>query len=172
MCSMWNLLSLYTPVPSYGSHPKNYSNLISTSHHYDGIELANLASPSPPSMVLQNPLPHQWLVSTTPLSPRAPATPPVETGVHHLMTLSTKEVNLQTQCIQYFSTTATANPSTSFTSNTSNMPLHLPMPPIDRVAKGPQFPIRHITNNETTWAALNHSIVDDFTQSPTTMSSL
>ena len=55
----------------------------------------------PPPMVLQNPLPVQGLVETaTPpqANPNDPGAPPIaETGVHHLMTMTTEEVNLQTR---------------------------------------------------------------------------
>ena len=55
----------------------------------------------PPPMVLQNPLPVQGLVATAtpPQATRnAPEAPPTaKIGVHHLMTMTTEEVNLQTR---------------------------------------------------------------------------
>ena len=61
----------------------------------------NLTPPGPPPMVLQNPLPVQGLVATTPPphpNPNAPGEPPtVETSVHHLLAMTTEEVNLQTR---------------------------------------------------------------------------
>ena len=54
----------------------------------------NLTPQGPPPMVLQNPLPIQGLAETaTPpqATPNTPGAPPVaETGVHHLMTMTTK----------------------------------------------------------------------------------
>ena len=51
-------------------------------------------------MVLQNPLPIQGLVETTPppeANPSAPgALPTAKTGVHHLLAMTIEEVNLQT----------------------------------------------------------------------------
>ena len=61
----------------------------------------NQAPQGPPPMVLQNPLPFQGLVeNATPsqANPNAPGPPPTtEIGVHHLMTMTTEEVNLQTR---------------------------------------------------------------------------
>ena len=56
----------------------------------------NSAPPGPPPMVLQNPFPFQGLVSTTPTPhPNAPGAPPTaKTGVHHLLSMTTEEVNL------------------------------------------------------------------------------
>ena len=67
---------------------------------------ANQAQPNPSPqgplpMVLQNPLPIQGLVATAPPpqpDPNALGTPPmVETSVHHLLAMTTEEVNLQTR---------------------------------------------------------------------------
>ena len=61
----------------------------------------NQAPKESPPMVLQNPLPVQGLVATTPppqANPNALGAPPVtKIGVHHLMTMTTEEVNLQTR---------------------------------------------------------------------------
>ena len=58
----------------------------------------NLASLGPPPMVFQNPLLVQGLVAiATPTqpNPNALGAPPmVETGVHHLLAMTTEEVNL------------------------------------------------------------------------------
>ena len=60
----------------------------------------NLAPLGPPPMVLQNPLSVQGLVATA--SPPQPnpnslgAPPTAKTGVHHLLAMTTEEVNLQT----------------------------------------------------------------------------
>ena len=52
-------------------------------------------------MVLQNPLLVQGLVATATPPQATPNTlgapPTTETGVHHLMTMTTEEVNLQTR---------------------------------------------------------------------------
>ena len=49
-------------------------------------------------MLLQNLLPIQGLVATAPFPPPVPAAlvtaPPTETGINHIMTLSTEEVKL------------------------------------------------------------------------------
>ena len=90
----------------------------------------NPAPPGPPPMVLQNPLPLQGLVATINMPPPAPAAPaaasPTEIGVHHLLAMTTDEVNLQTRWNQYGSTTKTADPLAESTSKATNIPLHLP----------------------------------------------
>ena len=59
----------------------------------------NLTPPGPPPMLIQNSLPVQGLVATAPRpqpNPNAPGAPPmVETGVHHLLAMTIKEVNLK-----------------------------------------------------------------------------
>ena len=61
----------------------------------------NSAPQGPPPMVLQNPLPVQGLVATAPppqANSNAPGAPPTaEIGVHHLLGMTTEEVNLQTR---------------------------------------------------------------------------
>ena len=66
----------------------------------------------------------------------------------------------------------TAEPSATSTFGTTNMPLHMPPPPTDGAARGPWFPMWHITNNATYRDSLNYNIFDDLAQSPTTMSAL
>ena len=87
----------------------------------------NLAPQGPPPMVLQNPLPVQGLVATAPppqANPKALGAPLMaETGVHHLLAMTTKEVNLQTRWNQYDTTTEPANTSVASTSKTINLPL-------------------------------------------------
>ena len=60
----------------------------------------NQAPQGPFPMVLQNPIPVQGLVATVSppqANPNTLGEPPIaETGVHHLMTMTTEEVNLQT----------------------------------------------------------------------------
>ena len=120
-------------------------------------------------MVLQNPLPLQGLVATTPIPPPAPAAPtadsPIGIGTHHLLALTTDEVNLQTRHNQYGSTAETTDPSVTSTSKATNIPLHLPPFP-------PHPPIWRVANNATARAAMSYSIVDDLPQTPTTMSAL
>ena len=81
-------------------------------------------------MVLQNPLPFQVLVATTPPfqpNPNALGPPPMaETGVHHLLAMTTEEVNLQTRRNQYGTTTEPADSSAASMSKTINLPLQLP----------------------------------------------
>ena len=78
-------------------------------------------------MLLQNPLLVQGLVATaTPpqANPNAPKAPPMaKTGVHHLMTITTEEVNLQTRRNQYGTTTEPIDSSATSTSKTTNLPL-------------------------------------------------
>ena len=54
----------------------------------------NPAPQGPPPMVIQNPLPVQEFVETAPppqANPNAPGAPPMaETGVHHLLVLTTE----------------------------------------------------------------------------------
>ena len=119
-------------------------------------------------MVLQNPLPVQGLVETAP--PPQPNTnalgaPPIaETGVHHLLAMTTEEVNLQARWNQYGTTTKPADTSATSTSKTVNLPLQLP--PFSH------RPIRRIANNTMARAAVSYSIVDDLAQTPTAMSAL
>ena len=79
----------------------------------------NLAPPGPPPMVLQNPLLVQGLVATTPNPHPNPTTPAVplivEIGVHHLLPLTTKELNLQTRRNQYKTNTEPIDPSVAST---------------------------------------------------------
>ena len=60
----------------------------------------NPAPQGPPPMVLQNPLLVQGLVENAPppqANPNASRAPPMaETGVHHLLAMTTEEVNLKT----------------------------------------------------------------------------
>ena len=84
----------------------------------------------PPPMVLQNPLPFQVLVEIAPppqANPNTPRAPPMaETGVHHLLAITTKEVNLQTKRNQYGTTTEPVDTSVAYTSKSVNAPLQLP----------------------------------------------
>ena len=80
------------------------------------------------------------------------------------MTMSTKEVNLQTRINQYDTTTEHVDSSTASTSKTTNLPLQLP--------SFPCLPIHKITNNAIARAAVSYSIVDDLAQTPTAMSAL
>ena len=72
-------------------------------HATNAIDQAqpNLAPPGPSPMVLQNPLPVQGLVVIAPPpqpNPNALGAPPMtEIVVHHLLTMTTEEVNLQTR---------------------------------------------------------------------------
>ena len=119
-------------------------------------------------MVLQNPLPFQGLVAITPPpqpNPNALGAPPTaETGVHHLLPMTTEEVNLQTRRNQYGTTTEPAESSVASTSKTVNLPLQLP--------PFPRSPIHRVANNATARAAVSYSIVDDLAQTPTAMSAL
>ena len=60
----------------------------------------NPVPPGPAPLVLQNPLLVQILLATAPAlqpNPTTPAAPPpAKKGVHHLLALTTEEVNLQT----------------------------------------------------------------------------
>ena len=119
-------------------------------------------------MVLQNPLLVQGLVATTPNphpNPTAPRAPPmIEIGVHHLLAMTTEEVNMQTRWNQYGITTKPADTLTASMSKIVNLPLQLPPflhPPICRIA-----------NNATARVAISYSIVDDLAQTPTAMSAL
>ena len=75
-------------------------------------------------MVLQNPLLVQGLVATTPPpqpNPNASGAPPTtEIGVHHLLAMTTEEVNLQTKRNQYETNTKPSDTSVASTSKTTN----------------------------------------------------
>ena len=119
-------------------------------------------------MVLQNPLPVQGLVATAPPpqpNPNAPGAPPMaEIGVHNLLAMTTKEVNMQTRRNQYGANTKPVDSSATSTSKTVNLPLQLP--PFSCPL------IRRIANNATARAVVSYSIVDDFAQTPTAVSTL
>ena len=139
------------------------------------MEQPNLAPQGPPPMVLQNPLQNQGMFVTQTLVQRNTATTyagqPINLGVHHLMALSS-DVNLQTRCNQYGSTTKTINPSTTSTSTSLNMSLQFMIPPMDGIFKVLRSSLRHVANNPTTRAAFNYSLVDELDQSPSAMSAL
>ena len=90
------------------------------------------AQPNPapqghPPMVLQNPLPVQGLVATAPPpqpntnAPRAP--PMAETGVHHLLAMTTEEVNLQNRQNKYKTNTEPVDTSAASTSKIITAPI-------------------------------------------------
>ena len=85
-------------------------------------------------MVLQNPLLVEGLVAIVPPpqpNPNTPGEPPmVEIGVHHLLAMTTEEVNLQTRRYQYGTTIEPADTSAISTSKTVNLPLQLPPFPL------------------------------------------
>ena len=129
--------------------------------HNTNIEVPaqpNPTPPGPPPMVLQNLLPLQGLVATTPAPQPTSTTPsaslPIEIGVHYLLALTTEEVNLQTRKNQYGSNIEPTDLSLSSTSNTTNIIFHLhPFPPLP--------PMWWVSNNATTRAAVSYNIVDD-----------
>ena len=92
----------------------------------------------PCPMVLQNPLPIQGLVATAPppqANPNTPGAPPIaETGVHHLLAMTTEEVNLQTRQNYYDTTTKPTDTSGIYiqvgqrTSSITPFPLPLDTP--------------------------------------------
>ena len=120
-------------------------------------------------MVLQNPLPLQGLVGTALMPPPAPvapaATPPTETGVHHLLAMTIDEVNFQIGRNKCGSTTETVDQSMTSTSNATNIRLPLPYFP-------PLPPIWRVANNATSRVVVSYSIVDDLSKTPITMSAL
>ena len=88
-------------------------------------------------MVLQNPLPVQGLVATAPPpqpNPNTPGAPPTaETGVHHLLAMTTEKVNLRTRRNQYETNTEPTDTLAASMSKIVNAPLQLPpfpRPPI------------------------------------------
>ena len=128
----------------------------------------NPAPQGPPPMVLQNPFLVQGLVAIAPppqANPNAPGAPPtINTGVHHLLAMTTEEVNLQTRHNHYGTTTEPADTLAALTSKIVNLPLQLPPFPCS--------PICRIANNATTRATVSYSIVDDLAQTPTAMFAL
>ena len=94
---------------------------------------AQLAPQGPPPMVLQNPLPVQGLVATIPppqVNPNTLGAPPMaETGVHHLLAMTTEEVKMQTRRNQYGTATKLVDTSVTSTSKIVNPPLKLPLFP-------------------------------------------
>ena len=85
-------------------------------------------------------------------------------GVHHLLAMMTKEVNLQTRWNQYGTTIEPADTSVASMSKTVNLPLQLLL--------FPHPPICIIDNNAMARATVSYSIVDDLAQTPMTMSAL
>ena len=87
-----------------------------------------------------------------------------EIGVHHLLAMTTEEVNLQTRRNQYGTTIKPADTLVTSTSKTVNLPLQLP-------------PFAHplvfqVENNTTARATISYSIVDDLVQTSMSMSAL
>ena len=87
-----------------------------------------------------------------------------EIGVHHLLAMTTEEVNLQTRRNLYATTTEPVESSAASTSKIVNLPFQLP--------SFSRPPIRRVTNNATARVTVSYSIVDDLAQIPATMSAL
>ena len=144
----------------------------------------NSPQPQQPPLVLQNPLPTQGVVNTEPLAPpqtnaptqqityAAPDQPMFDSGTHHLLMMSSDEVNLQTRRNQYGSTPEVPPANKSTNTHPTDQALCIPPPPLDGAPKAPRFPLRRINNNPNARAASNYNIVDDLAQSPAAMSAL
>ena len=78
-------------------------------------------------MVLQKPLLVQGFVATAPppqANPNALGAPPMaEIGFHHLLAMTTEEVNMETRQNQYGTTTKPTESSIASISKTINLPL-------------------------------------------------
>ena len=95
-----------------------------------------------------------------------------DSGTHHLLMMSSDEVNLQTRRNQYGSTSESPPADKPINAHPTDQALRIPPPPLDGAPKAPRFPLRRINNNPNAWAASNYNIVDDLAQSPTAMSVL
>ena len=102
----------------------------------------------------------------------APDQPPSDSGTHHLLMMSSDEVNLQTRRNQYGSTPEAQPAHTPTNTHPTDQSLRIPPPPLDGAPKAPRFPLRRINNNPNARAASNYNIVDDLAQSPAAMSAL
>ena len=101
-CTLYGVYGHYTfECPFMGRAKQAIRNEVQHATNTTDQAQTNPTPQGPPPMVLQNPLPVQGLVATTPPpqpNPNAPGAPPItETGVHHLLTMTTEEVNLQTR---------------------------------------------------------------------------
>ena len=101
------------------------------------------------------PLLVQGLVATTPPpqpNPNALGAPPTaETSVHHLLAMTTEEVNLQTRRNQYGTTSKPTDTSMTSTSKSVNAPLQLPPFPHPPYAKFPIMPRLELWSAIASW---------------------
>ena len=95
-----------------------------------------------------------------------------DSGTHHLLMMSSDEVNLQTRRNQYGSTSEAPPADKPTNAHPTDQALRIPPPPLDGAPKAPRFPLRRINNNPNARAASNYNIVDDLAQSPAAMSAL
>ena len=134
----------------------------------------NPPQPQQPPLVLQNPLPTQGVVNTEPLAPPqanvpkqqqityvAPDQPMFDSGTHHLLMMSSDEVNLQTWRNQYGSTHEAPPADKPTNAHPTDQALRIPPPPLEGTPKAPRFPLLRINNNPNARAASNYNIVDD-----------
>ena len=145
----------------------------------------NPPQPQQPPLVLQNPLPTQGVVNTQPLAPpqanaptqqlityTAPDQPMLDSGTHHLLMMSSDEINLQTRRNQYGSTPEAPPADTPTNAHPTDQALRIPPPPLDGAPRVPRFPLHRINSNPNARAVSNYNIVDDLAQSPAAMSAL
>ena len=95
-----------------------------------------------------------------------------DSGTHHLLMMSSADVNLQTRRNQYGSTHEDPPANKNTNAHPTDQTLRIPPVPLDGASKAPRFPLRRINNNPNARAASNYNIVDDLAQSPAAMFAL
>ena len=98
-CKLCNVYGHYTHECLHMDHIKQFLQNKSQRDTNAATQAQPNPTPlGPPPMVIQKLLPLQGLVATTPFPPHAPTTPavapPTETGVHHLLAMTTEEVKM------------------------------------------------------------------------------
>ena len=110
-----------------GHAKQDIHNEVQHATNTTSLSQPNSTPPGPPPMVLQNPFTVQGMAATTPAPQPNPNTlgapSTAEIGVHHLLAMTTEEVNLQTRLNQYETNTEPADTSAASTSKIVNLPL-------------------------------------------------
>jgi hypothetical protein len=136
--------------------------------------------PPPPPTVLQNPIPHQGVINTQPEGvqhphPQGKFPPPEQphpgnTTDHSILLTTEEEILLQTHSHQY-GTSPDPLPTTSDAPQPpTGQPLMIPHPNTEAITHMPHAPLHRNVHNPHARATHSYSLIDDLTQSPTSMS--